>query len=780
MSSPRLAHVAPKASRPKAVSRPKALPTQSQSKPLISRSTSDSSKNLAALFAKVAEEITSTDLQYRFTMHATPHFKENHIENHLRREDRSVPEVNQLLFSVQLLAWEDEKKAAFLEAILRDMEHDKLADEIAEFREDLTGECMALGSLDIRIDSKCVPNASEERRQAGLKNAFRITSRLIGDNGQMLLCSLSLSPSAIADYEKPRGSTEEKCYHSLTTWMQKQGKNATLDLLKEALRDVERQDIVDAISRFECQNDGSSSCQSFVSHQTPFSIPVRAVVSSQRPGLGTKEITSLSPQQVPVAESSSFRHSKSDVKPSVVVARQLKKARASSLKGTADQETTHKVSPKKWSTPAGASQISDRDESTSAPQQPSTAPPVNPRKAKCLRRQSEGIPKKAAQCVGYRKEDVVIDMSRSDEQPSLYREMLERANELPERNRHVQIIAVGQTGVGKTNSINNVLGTISAPSTRPSSRGTVGGPRGKSTTDEVVTRTRQLQDGKLFQLSFTDTPGFGDSRNKFSDDQICSALKEAVIDKAEVIILYFAKADEQQHSLHIKSIQKIQEALKRDISGVVCTRAATKPGFATTWEDHAPEIKKNWSNGKLRNIFLEEMVSKGKHADEKSFRDFENSSSWDASSKELILELFWRQERHRGIKKWFRKELKQPKLPVLMLENRERANDRSSRFGIKKFHQRLTKMLSEISQITFSLLTSEDTIAIEDVRLLRFAKVSCRDGTLTDCFPMKHPEDTSSPKTKSERKESNRSLWKRLIEWIKSFFSKKKEDDTCQ
>eukprot|EP00118_Oscarella_pearsei_P006801 m.31534 g.31534 ORF g.31534 m.31534 type:complete len:867 (+) comp31511_c0_seq11:260-2860(+) len=675
------------------------------------RANSDDSRKLTYLVIKVEEEVKVRGDDSAFVLIATHYFKSTGLRHFLCEKEYGVPSVKKLIFNVMNLPWEDEKKAELIEKILRDMPPNKpvyadLANEMAVFRKSLTDEDVSSCCIGIQCHSKRAP-ASLDRQKASMTKPFRIIGRHIGHDWLSLFHSLGMSESFMADLEKQSCTPiEEKCYNGLTKWMNSMGERATLGHVQEALKDSERQDIVDLLStKLDSERFSSSPSVGTVSAPTP---PRKTPSKLKIPPIFLRHESSLSPKQQAKPPVSGFRNA------ARLTSNQAKRdpgsekwsGRKSSVLARHTETTGDCCNTKRrdQKSPPKTLTANERDGNPSPTHKLKPTSPAHEQFH--LEVVSTGFSEKPASLEWA---DNVLDGSLSDDHGFPITTFLELADSDLPTKRHIQIIAVGQMQSGKTLSIDRVLGKISTPLDRPN-KGAVGHPIGDSTTDEIVTYTRKLQLRNVLQLSFTDTPGLGDSNEKFSDDEICSAVKRAIIDDAEVVVLYFARADESQNRMHITSIEKLQKTLGRNIDGVVFTHATTKPKLACSWEDHASHIQKKWTEGKLRKEFFEEMNRKAKFVDEESFCDFENSRLWSKSSREQILRLFCRQERHRGKKEWFRKNLNRPDLPVLKLENREERRDQSARYGICKFHAGLAEMLSNFSKLLFAILTSQEAV----------------------------------------------------------------------
>ena len=82
-----------------------------------------------------------------------------------------------------------------------------------------------------------------------------------------------------------------------------------------------------------------------------------------------------------------------------------------------------------------------------------------------------------------------------------------------------------------------------------------------------------------FRLSFTDTPGLGDSDSRFLDDEICTAIRNATRLDATAFFLYFIKAGESRNQRHIAAIKKLEKATGKELTAVVITNAVKMPAY---------------------------------------------------------------------------------------------------------------------------------------------------------------------------------------------------------
>eukprot|EP00118_Oscarella_pearsei_P013503 m.108826 g.108826 ORF g.108826 m.108826 type:complete len:756 (+) comp37326_c0_seq12:857-3124(+) len=748
------------APKPKSSTFPRPREPFSYTAPPHPSSLLEASAKLKILMKEVGDQLALDRRQSDFKRHAENHFRRNSLEQFLCQTDGVLSATKLLNVVLTLPAWNDDKKAALIEDISRDMKYDKLTNKLAEFRTSL-----ASASVDRQHDAL----DWFDRQEDDLKKAFHMIGQQIGDEWGLLLSHLRIPPSVITDYKEKAMPIALRCVNGLTMWMQRSGGGATLEPVLRLLKVLERQDIIDRIcSAFPGLDCGgvshhlrnqSSSSQTFPRRSspkvtTPDAFQLESDKILQPPKLRPSGRSNIM-AKLPLCEA--IKNDNPDQKfPLPTRPSETSKAKSDFLRR--DKEKSHKSSPEKVFPSSVASHAAtgfnikssvSRLQLLSSPIPASGSPVALGTKKALLPPTSR--PK-------------VPGMSPTDD--SHYRGiLLEMADSdlLKEKNRHIQIIGVGQTGTGKTMTINRALGTI----TTMGNGGAVGRPGGSSATDDVRTYTRQLQREQLFQLSYTDTPGFGDSRNKFTDDQICSALKSAICDNAEVLVLYFGRADEGQNQIHITLITKVQKALGRNIDCVVLTNAATKPRLPGSWEQYAPQIQMAWNGSELREEFLEEMTRKGQPVDGEMFTDFANSSSWPEPSQQRILRLFFRHIRHHEKTQWFRDNLNNKSLPVLKLENVPK--DQSDRFGIGAFYAGLAEMLPYPSRTTLSLLTSEQTVKV----LPLLVTVSPILGGNRSEFNVEHPRDDTSPGTKQARESSVKRICHAILNWFKGLGKKK-------
>ena len=203
-------------------------------------------------------------------------------------------------------------------------------------------------------------------------------------------------------------------------------------------------------------------------------------------------------------------------------------------------------------------------------------------------------------------------------------------------------------------------------------------------TDKVTTYTRTLQIGSgavPFRLSFTDTPGLGDSDARFPDDDICKAIKKSIRDNAIVFILYFIKKGERMNYHHIAAIKKLETVTKRQITAVVITNAMKLASIGEIIGCLSPdemlyeELKLEWTSHSLKSKkgllpeCVEHLQLLGKEEIGNEFGRQPNGAPWCRKTKNLVMKLYFRRKISREVKKWFRRELDRPNLRVLKIEN---------------------------------------------------------------------------------------------------------------
>ncbi|XP_065833140.1 uncharacterized protein [Oscarella lobularis] len=386
---------------------------------------------------------------------------------------------------------------------------------------------------------------------------------------------------------------------------------------------------------------------------------------------------------------------------------------------------------------------------------------------------------------------------------------------VPSDKRHVQIIAVGQTGMGKTRTMNRTFGTMATEAV----------PGQGSVTDKVTTYTRAFQtDGGAapFQLSFTDTPGLGDTKARFSDDDICKAIKKSIEPNAAVFILYFIKNGESKNQRHIDAIKKLETVTESQITSVVMTNATKMPDFgecsrlpvAETFRSLYKELELAWtpktifkSNKGLRRE-CEETTSSCERTlsiprkgllsecieileEEENVNEFDkqfNGDPWSDKTKKLVVKLYFRRKIRREWKDWFREHLGRPYLRVIKIENDTvEYGDEQGKFGLFQFHTKLGLVLNEKSYASwvFSLMTLDQVQAVTEN--LDISAIDVSSQTNDVILKILAPKDDSSKATRIARELSSRGILRflrtqllRLLNWLKSVIYRKLKPPSAQ
>ncbi|XP_065846283.1 uncharacterized protein [Oscarella lobularis] len=344
---------------------------------------------------------------------------------------------------------------------------------------------------------------------------------------------------------------------------------------------------------------------------------------------------------------------------------------------------------------------------------------------------------------------------------------------VPTDKRHIQVIAVGQTGMGKTKSMNRTFGTIAA----------VARPGQGSETASVSTYTRVLHRGGgvvPFRLSFTDTPGLGDSDSRFLDDEICTAIRNAMRPDATAFFLYFIKAGESRNQRHIAAIKKLEKATGKELTAVVITNAMKMPQYGgecsdnpvdETFRDLYTDLVSAWtsrtrtgpaSKKGLVSEYVEYLQQsediKYDLTDVSEFGKEPNGDPWSRKTKKLVIQLYSRREIRRGFKAWFRKQLNRPTLRVIKIENDTvEYGDERGKFGLLQFHTNLSLVLhskTKYASMVFSVMTLEAVRAATKQLELTVIEVGSQPSDIV--LEIEAPEDESCKATKDAREESSR------------------------
>ncbi|XP_065828432.1 uncharacterized protein [Oscarella lobularis] len=370
------------------------------------------------------------------------------------------------------------------------------------------------------------------------------------------------------------------------------------------------------------------------------------------------------------------------------------------------------------------------------------------------------------------------------EDPALPEDHIQQAEKcVPSENRHVQILAVGQTGMGKTRSMNRTFGTMATEAV--AGQGSV--------TDKVTTYTRTLRIGGgavPFRLSFTDTPGLGDSDARFSDNDICKAIKKSIRPDAAVFILYFIKNGESKNQRHIAAIEKLEKVTKRQITAVVITNAMKIPDYgecsklpvAETFQNLHEELELAWtprsktSFGPKKGLLPEcveylQMLEEDETVDE--FDKQPNGDPWRRKTKKLVVQLYFRRKIHREFKNWFRKHLNRPNLSVIKIENDSvEYGDERGKFGLFQFHTNLGLLLKNetpYASRVFALMTLHKVQALTNNLELSVIGVGSQTSDAISILEIPAPEDDSSTATRIAREESSRGLLQLIWAYLSRF-----------
>ncbi|XP_062522901.1 uncharacterized protein LOC134197568 isoform X2 [Corticium candelabrum] len=360
--------------------------------------------------------------------------------------------------------------------------------------------------------------------------------------------------------------------------------------------------------------------------------------------------------------------------------------------------------------------------------------------------------------------------------------------------RHLVFVAVGRTGVGKTTSMNEILGTITREIT-DAQRGTIGQGMSETQFASTWTRSYSYEDSTTYKLSFIDTPGLGDnSCSGLTDEEVCKRICWATnpITKEEntqIMMVYFSTAPSSIDAKEIESIKMLEAATGLDLFCVVLTMARSPITSACLkWDECKQDIKD--SLDVITEEFQTDYINEHKEDDDTNTdRDLLLSNAKkeinaDADGlpkkrgiKEKFLQIFWRHNFQKTKKQWYEEKIcRQNKLPVpvVMLENAELLQ--TEKCNVEQLFKHWVELLGENSPL-FLLMTCEEVMSHPKSK---FYFQEHKKAGQSDVHICEHICGDSSTTGGKQRRRVQQNFFEKLIELLMKFLFDKEPTSTTR